>query len=494
MFMDYCRLLWLAVAVYFGALMFNDAEAAFKKATYIGKPGGCEKGEFWDPRNGGECWSCSKGTRRTAYAVNSAKACVRPAYEKFKKAKKKRKNSRIGQGCPKGQFWDVKGGNGLLGACYTCSGYRRTGYAVTHKKSCAKMVKEKLQKAAFKRKWACKAGMFYDPRKGGQCWTCPRNYFRTVNPVTHAKACTNKLFDVLAADTGLICKGFINAMNKGIKEAENFSKTLKSFTDPVTKPVDDMMTKLSSQVKSPKELDKLLLQMANAMKPFQPVLAEVQRLQEDAKNKKNKLRGILLNADLMCGGDNAKILNALKSASLKPNLSFKKASLLDGLFINAAHAAASEKVFVAFSVSMSGRGVGNPFGPALSYSLVTDFEKHIRHFWSGGATTSYAPGGGYSLGFLIFPKASIDDFNGLQSLGTSFSFSQGETLEKLVKKLPPKVQKVIPAGLTISFDPAFKSVPGFGLDWTLLDVPQKGGNVAKLINFSFTVDGTFAIR
>lgn len=38
----------------------------------------------------------------------------------------------------------------------------------------------------------CPRGTFLDPRKGGECWTCPKNYKRTVFPVFKNKACQKK--------------------------------------------------------------------------------------------------------------------------------------------------------------------------------------------------------------------------------------------------------------------------------------------------------------
>ena len=43
----------------------------------------CGKGTFFDPVDGGSCWSCPKGSKRTVFSVKSAKACEIPA--KYKK-------------------------------------------------------------------------------------------------------------------------------------------------------------------------------------------------------------------------------------------------------------------------------------------------------------------------------------------------------------------------------------------------------------------------
>lgn len=104
----------------------HAAGPAFSNATFKGRPSGCGEGTFFDPRNGGECWSFPDDYNRTLLPVTDTKACAKPSHGKLKAAKKIRKNSSIGQGCKKGNFWDVKGGDGLLGACYSCKGFKRS--------------------------------------------------------------------------------------------------------------------------------------------------------------------------------------------------------------------------------------------------------------------------------------------------------------------------------------------------------------------------------
>lgn len=161
------------------------------KATYRGKLSTkCPKGSFFDPRNGGECWSCSSGTHRTVFAVTSGKACEKRANTSYKKAKKERKNSRVGQGCPKRQFWDVKGGNGLLGACYSCpSGYKRSASSVTSSKACFRVSKLSWSKAKYVSKLLCPKGTFFDPINKGTCWSCPRGHIRSLASVKANDAC-----------------------------------------------------------------------------------------------------------------------------------------------------------------------------------------------------------------------------------------------------------------------------------------------------------------
>lgn len=70
--------------------------ADYAKATKAGKPDiaslGCKKGEFWDPINGGECWSCS-GKKRTIFPVTGNKACQQPATESLRSATRKSKDA-----------------------------------------------------------------------------------------------------------------------------------------------------------------------------------------------------------------------------------------------------------------------------------------------------------------------------------------------------------------------------------------------------------------
>ena len=52
------------------------------KVTFI-----CPDGQFLDLIDGGTCWSCPEGYKRTLYGITGKKACSRPASQKFKKAR-----------------------------------------------------------------------------------------------------------------------------------------------------------------------------------------------------------------------------------------------------------------------------------------------------------------------------------------------------------------------------------------------------------------------
>lgn len=147
----------------------------------------CPKGAFFDPRNGGECWDCPSGTHRTIFPVNEGKACERCASSDFHKAKYLGKTKTPK---PSGAFFDPRKG----GEWWKCpkDRPRRTAYAVTDSKACAtkNILGEKLSRAEFLGKVdnPKPKGAFTDPRNGGEYWTCEGSN-RTVFAVTDGKAC-----------------------------------------------------------------------------------------------------------------------------------------------------------------------------------------------------------------------------------------------------------------------------------------------------------------
>ncbi len=153
----------------------------YRKAQSHGKwP--CPSG-FRDPRNGGECWRCPSGYKRTIYAVTASNAC-----EKYVGAHqmRARKHSRPRPGCPGGQFFDAWD----WGWCWSCpSGTHRTVHHVNSWQACERRAYTTHHRASYLRKAGCRSGQFHDPRNGGECWSCPANYNRTVMAVTTGRAC-----------------------------------------------------------------------------------------------------------------------------------------------------------------------------------------------------------------------------------------------------------------------------------------------------------------
>ncbi|MCX4775284.1 hypothetical protein [Streptomyces sp. NBC_01264] len=97
----------------------------------------CASGTFYDPRNGGECWSCPAGYIRNITPVTEGNACWLPSR-----------------------------------AVSTAATYVRNETWA----------------------WNCPPGTFWDPRMDsfpwrGQCWSCPADYLRNITPVTSSNAC-----------------------------------------------------------------------------------------------------------------------------------------------------------------------------------------------------------------------------------------------------------------------------------------------------------------
>lgn len=143
----------------------------------------CDPGTFGDPRNGGECWSCD-GWARTLNAVDSGAACSKAGYTAVAHASYVGKPR--GFDCPSGAFYDPRN----WGECWSCSGWNRTAAPVTAGDACSRAYPEETKAARFVKISRCSSGEFWDPRNGGECWTCPAGYNRNANPVTDGAACT----------------------------------------------------------------------------------------------------------------------------------------------------------------------------------------------------------------------------------------------------------------------------------------------------------------
>lgn len=170
-----------------GLLRQTQLKSSYSPATKHGKPEGCPTGTFFDPRNGGECWSCPKGQLRTIFPVDDKrKACFVPPGLVAKKAKKKKKGGGLlGLDCAKGQFINLADKT-----CYQCdSGYSHNPVLpATVNGVCFKKVKEKYGPAKKENDFLCPRGQFLDLGLG-TCWSCPEDYGRTVENVQSAQAC-----------------------------------------------------------------------------------------------------------------------------------------------------------------------------------------------------------------------------------------------------------------------------------------------------------------
>ena len=159
---------------------------SFTKAKFFGKPY-CPKGSFFDPRKGGQCWSC-QAKRRTAAPVTSAKACVKPA-ERTQSHARRGKKTKLAWQCKSPWFWDIWKG----GYCWQCPrGYKRGASHIKSANACVRKIRARYSRARYITDFGCGTGQFFDPRRGGQCWSCPAGYRRTTEPVTSATACRRR--------------------------------------------------------------------------------------------------------------------------------------------------------------------------------------------------------------------------------------------------------------------------------------------------------------
>lgn len=111
----------------------RPATMKYAKAINKGRAGGifgtdCPAGSFYDPN--GNCYTCPNGYKRTVYPVTGGKACEQRQPAGYQYATK------VGDGdCPNGSFFDPIQG----GTCWTCPpGYKRSIYRVDGQSGCVK--------------------------------------------------------------------------------------------------------------------------------------------------------------------------------------------------------------------------------------------------------------------------------------------------------------------------------------------------------------------
>jgi len=207
-----------------GGLKVSTARATKKGSPKLS----CAKGSFFDPRGGGQCWSCAKGTHRTIFAVNKSKACERRASTRYAKAKRHGKGKGvIGTDCKKGQFFDIGEKR-----CYSCpGGYKRSVSSVTGGKACVRVVKPAWYKAKYVSKALCPKGTFFDLIDKGSCWQCPRGYKRHITSVKSKDACISVAWKKNADE--LLNLGFkLNATTeKQLDVSRGFMKRVMGMKD-----------------------------------------------------------------------------------------------------------------------------------------------------------------------------------------------------------------------------------------------------------------------
>ena len=197
---------------------FEVASVSYAPATYHGrsvKPKSCTRSNpakkgfgpafenVWD----GKCYSCPEGCTRNLDSKYSGKQCSCPPRVETDYARAAKHEKAKFLKCPKGEFLHT-----FNGTCYSCpKGFTRSTKKISGSKACLKRRTVKasteswvLRDDKVRRcpKFAIKGTMkectppgancvnvFYDPRKHGQCWSCPNFYDRSVSAVTDAKAC-----------------------------------------------------------------------------------------------------------------------------------------------------------------------------------------------------------------------------------------------------------------------------------------------------------------
>lgn len=465
----------------------NFAQAAddFARATPHGKAG-CPAGTFLDIGRG-DCWSCPKNTKRTVlHAVDSANACEGPASTDYEKADRHgRGTGLLKTDCARGQFWDPNG------YCYTCPrGYDRTVFPVTGSQACSKPVAAVYARATRAGDF-CPRGSFLDIGRG-DCWSCPDNWYRTVNAVTSARACASKVGNIFAGDTGAMCGQVIAALREGEKGAARFFSSIEKVIAPVMGPVNDGMRRMSDQLRTP-ELDRMIDNLAKSLHPHGDVIDELQRLSVQLDKSGGQLQDLLLNPRLVCEGNLAGLDQRLIALGLRPNLGTRKSGVLDDLLIRNAYAA-EKGVYSAFSLTVIAGKSGN-LKLNFGFTLVTNFAGTGRVYFSIGlfaTTPELKEFGVVSVGVYIFPSATIDDFDGMGALSSELSLG-------LIKKAG-RAKVLIPDNISISFDPGFLlnpaggiSSPGYGASKDLLK--YKGANTAVEVGGSidFSVDSSFEL-
>ena len=337
------------------------------------------------------------------------------------------------------------------------------------------------------------SGAFFDPRKGGEYWSCPSRYIRNLNPVTHRAACT--VSPVYACDSGNIgsrgkCykKGSCGkrngrpcmiverfpSCNKGL--AEDFidnkcipakvaacltlTRTIK-IASSVGKAFDTMIKQMpgiksnkdqakskqkskAAKYKSTSQKKGLLKLASNAMKPYGKISAGLDPIGKLIAKGPKQITSFFKHPSYctMAGSDREK---RIAGFGLKPRVGFKKASLLDDLFIRSAHAASGRHFFMSYDLSISGGvGIGGSFG----ISFVTDYRGSNSGYISvgPGIVTNATIGGAFAIGF--YPKVLADSFAGW---GWSFGAAGGPF-------------KVVSGGIDFFFDENFKVFDGFAVN------------------------------
>ncbi len=147
----------------------------------------CPKHQWWSTKDG-YCYSCPEGTPDLTKFGDDSHFCSRKNADSYRPAKHK---GDVSFGCPGGQWPSTDNGH-----CYSCpEGSTHTGVTFgSSDGACAKSHPAAYEKATYHNALVCPKGQFADPRNGGECWSCPEDYDRSMfTAVDKPKSCTIRL-------------------------------------------------------------------------------------------------------------------------------------------------------------------------------------------------------------------------------------------------------------------------------------------------------------
>lgn len=174
----------------------QDRPAKFEQAAQ----GTCPAGTIFDLTRW-SCWSCPEGfSRHDLAAIDSDRGCSRP-----KQTNKPRFQPATFKGplCEEGSFFDpIRGGE-----CWSCpNGYKRSWAHVEAGNACVVPANSDFKpsnrhgRAYGVFRTDCPSGQFWDP-VDGHCYSCPSGYHRTVQHVHSPQACVQHRGEVVARAT-----------------------------------------------------------------------------------------------------------------------------------------------------------------------------------------------------------------------------------------------------------------------------------------------------
>lgn len=228
---------------------------------------------------------------------------------KYAKAKVVGKSKKLG--CP-GKQSHFTPRNG--GECWTCPlGYKRTAQSITKGKACAKkFFVGPYSKATYQRSvWGCKAGQFHVAKNGGQCMACPKGYNRIQAAGIDTKACKiqskykcdgplkvakippnkNPLANLLGSYKTKVC-------GKPFKVAKEAAKDLKDYA-AVHYHLKQLRLEILLPTKNPNEVRKAVLRKDwNKVWKYLQRLENFKKLKEIAQRTQHKTFTIGLSGDI----------------------------------------------------------------------------------------------------------------------------------------------------------------------------------------------------